>query len=100
MNSQVDCGILCCLVWLVIKILGKLPGKSVLAGSSHGLGSPGGSRGGFQSDESHQRLWRLSLVLAGSLQTAYEKQSPSDVHFQQLGSKPQQKVYEGFKFYS
>lgn len=72
----------------------------MLADSPHGLGSPGASRGGFQSDGSHQRPWRLSLVLAGSLQTAYEKHSPSGAHFQQLVSKPQQKVYEGFKFYS
>lgn len=50
---------LCSLVWLVVKIVGKLHGKSVLADSSDGLGSPGGSRDGFQSDESHQRLWRL-----------------------------------------
>ena len=34
---------LCCLIWLVIKISGKLHGKFVLTDSSHGLGSPGGS---------------------------------------------------------
>lgn len=73
-----DSWTLCCFVWLVIKILGKLHGKSVLADSSHGLGSPGRSRSGFQSDfqwlpESHQRLWRSSLILTGFLQIAYEK---------------------------
>lgn len=60
----------------------------MLADSSYGLGSPGGFDG-FQSDENDQRLWRLLLVLAGSLQTAYEKHSPSGAHFQQLVSKPQ-----------
>lgn len=37
---------LCYLIWLVIKISGKLHGKFVLTDSSHGLGSPGGSSRG------------------------------------------------------
>ena len=43
-----------CLIWLVIKISGKLHGKFVLTDSSHGLGSPGGSSRGKEVGASSQ----------------------------------------------